>query len=438
VAGGSVDRAASYAGRPGLQLTPAHPVPNLPTLTIIGGGAANCGEFFIDPLNRPGLGNTSPSASRCCSSPSPAIIATAATEALHERAFPAVRSIAMSRSRKRRCLEARRRSQFKQKLQDIEHHSSDNLRDDVITRIRRASAGNTLTVKPDEVIADLMLTTRSPVRGHKKMIWIVGALAWAAPAWPGRARTGTARRSIQRLRWHSARWHGWRLFLTGPIQLWRRRRSRRGAPMKSVASLRDQQQTTCGDTHMHTTHARIEGARERSLARLLAPAVVALLMAGHPQTSSAHTSQPKTFASAGEASEALFQAVRSHDEPGIEAILGAGKEIASTGDDDGDTLERERFCQKYQEMHRLVREPDGTTVVYIGAENWPFPIPLTAHNGRWSLNAQTGRQEIPVPARRRKRGHGPRRRPRAGRGQAAPAAGKSAVPRLLLSESRRW
>jgi Protein of unknown function (DUF2950) len=145
---------------------------------------------------------------------------------------------------------------------------------------------------------------------------------------------------------------------------------------------------------MHTTHTRIEGARRRSLARLLAPAVVALLMASHAQTSSAQTSRPKTFASAGEASEALFQAVRSHDEPTIEAILGAGKEITSTGDDDGDTLERERFCQKYQEMHRLVREPDGTTVVYIGAENWPFPFPLTARDGRWSFNAQTGRQEI--------------------------------------------
>src|SRR5437773_3138376 len=40
----------------GLQLTPNKPEPGLPTLAIINGGSANFYEFFIDPLNRPGLG----------------------------------------------------------------------------------------------------------------------------------------------------------------------------------------------------------------------------------------------------------------------------------------------------------------------------------------------------------------------------------------------
>ena len=40
----------------GLQLTPNHPEPGLPTLAIINGGSANLYEFFLDPLNRPGLG----------------------------------------------------------------------------------------------------------------------------------------------------------------------------------------------------------------------------------------------------------------------------------------------------------------------------------------------------------------------------------------------
>src|SRR2546426_5524879 len=40
----------------GLQLTPNKPGPGLPTLAIINGGSANFYEFFLDPLNRPGLG----------------------------------------------------------------------------------------------------------------------------------------------------------------------------------------------------------------------------------------------------------------------------------------------------------------------------------------------------------------------------------------------
>ena len=39
----------------GLQLTPNVPAPGLPTLAIIHGGSANWYEFFVDPLNRPGL-----------------------------------------------------------------------------------------------------------------------------------------------------------------------------------------------------------------------------------------------------------------------------------------------------------------------------------------------------------------------------------------------
>jgi Protein of unknown function (DUF2950) len=48
--------------------------------------------------------------------------------------------------------------------------------------------------------------------------------------------------------------------------------------------------------------------------------------------------------------------------------------VTSSGDEVNDKLEREQFTQKYQEMHRLVREADGNTILYLGAENWPFPI----------------------------------------------------------------
>jgi hypothetical protein len=104
--------------------------------------------------------------------------------------------------------------------------------------------------------------------------------------------------------------------------------------------------------------------------------------------------QPKTFASPGEASHALFQAVQNDDEQALQAILGAGQEVTSSSDDIEDKLERDGFVQKYQEMHRLVREPDKTTVLYVGAENWPFPIPLVAENGKWHFDSGNGRNEI--------------------------------------------
>ena len=121
---------------------------------------------------------------------------------------------------------------------------------------------------------------------------------------------------------------------------------------------------------------------------------VLLLVAGFAGSSFAQEVQPKTFKSAWEASNALFEAAQKGDEPALEAILGAGKEVTSSSDDVEDQLEREQFSKKYQEMHRLVREADGSTVLYIGAENWPFPLPLVSKNAAWYFDSQTGTQEI--------------------------------------------
>jgi hypothetical protein len=71
-----------------------------------------------------------------------------------------------------------------------------------------------------------------------------------------------------------------------------------------------------------------------------------------------------------------------------------GKKIVSSGDDAEDAQTRANFVQKYQEMHRLVKEPDGTTTLYIGAENWPTPIPLVNKGTAWYFDTEAGKQEI--------------------------------------------
>ena len=146
---------------------------------------------------------------------------------------------------------------------------------------------------------------------------------------------------------------------------------------------------------MHTTNLiNRTSASKPGLNWMAVLAAIALLMVGCSQLSLAQKSRPRTFSSPGEASKALFQAVQNGDEEAVERILGAGKEVTSSSDEVEDKLERERFSQKYEEMHRLVREPDGSTVLYIGAENWPFPIPLVSKNGAWYFDSDTGRQEI--------------------------------------------
>lgn len=129
---------------------------------------------------------------------------------------------------------------------------------------------------------------------------------------------------------------------------------------------------------------------DRARVAALAAGMVALLA----QPGFAEQAPHETFSSAEAASRALYLAARKQDEQAVIAILGADKDLVSVGDEALDKLERERFAQKYREMHRLVSEPDGRTVLYIGAENWPFPVPLAAQNGAWRFDADEGRKEV--------------------------------------------
>jgi len=131
----------------------------------------------------------------------------------------------------------------------------------------------------------------------------------------------------------------------------------------------------------------------RSTARA-ALAACALFAAGSVELCLAGASSQTSFASPGEASRALASAVQKHDERAVREILGGGSELISSDDKDEDALDRERFAQKYQEMHRFVRESGGFTTLYVGAENWPFPVPLVSHHGRWRFESKVGSQEI--------------------------------------------
>ena len=123
-------------------------------------------------------------------------------------------------------------------------------------------------------------------------------------------------------------------------------------------------------------------------------AAVAVLLI-FPTRSVAQQPGQKTFSSPEDASNALFTAVQNDDEKALLDILGPdGKQIVSSGDDTEDAESRANFVQKYLEMHRLVKEPDGTTTLYIGAENWPTPIPLVNKGNLWYFDTEAGKNEI--------------------------------------------
>jgi DUF2950 family protein len=144
---------------------------------------------------------------------------------------------------------------------------------------------------------------------------------------------------------------------------------------------------------MQRTKLRFDIFSWGSLSKL---AGVALLLAGCLAGSSmAQQPGQKTFSSAEEAASAMVAAAQNNDEKAMLEILGPdGKQVVSSGDAAEDAENHANFAKKYQEMHRLVKEPDGTTTLYIGAENWPTPIPLVNKGNVWYFDTAAGKYEI--------------------------------------------
>jgi hypothetical protein len=133
----------------------------------------------------------------------------------------------------------------------------------------------------------------------------------------------------------------------------------------------------------------------KNFARLVVSVLLALSLGCSTAPTFAQQPGQRTFASAEDASHALFDAMQLQDERAPLSILGpAGKEVLSSGDATEDSDARAGFIVKYQEMHRFVTEPDGTVTLVVGAENWPFPIPLVNHHGTWYFDTDAGKDEI--------------------------------------------
>jgi hypothetical protein len=104
----------------------------------------------------------------------------------------------------------------------------------------------------------------------------------------------------------------------------------------------------------------------------------------------------KTFATPGDATLALYNAVKSNDSQTVAAIFGSNSnDILHTGDDVADKNMADNFIRRYEQMHRVVIEPDQTATLYIGAENWPLPISIVKNSsGAWYFDTESGKKEI--------------------------------------------
>jgi hypothetical protein len=91
-----------------------------------------------------------------------------------------------------------------------------------------------------------------------------------------------------------------------------------------------------------------------------------------------------------------MEAAKSGDQNALLAIFGTeSKAIIFSGDAVQDKAAVDKFIVAYGVMHRWRKMPDGKQVLLIGADNFPFPIPLKkGDGGQWFFDTAAGKEEI--------------------------------------------
>jgi len=127
----------------------------------------------------------------------------------------------------------------------------------------------------------------------------------------------------------------------------------------------------------------------RNVRLLAALAAIASLS---PVASLAQAQQ--AFKSPDDAASALVAAVKSGMKQDVLKVLGAeGEDIIDSGDDVADADARAKFLSAYDAKHSLKVDGKRASLI-IGADDFPFPIPLIHNKTGWEFDTAEGRQEI--------------------------------------------
>jgi hypothetical protein len=133
-----------------------------------------------------------------------------------------------------------------------------------------------------------------------------------------------------------------------------------------------------------------------SIKILLSVLLIALASCSKPGEPSAKKTVPTTFATPSEAGAALQAAAQSGDRSALLAIFGPGaEEVLFTGDAAQDTTNLRNFVDSYTRVNRWEKIKAGGEILYIGADNSAFPVPLDQNSsGRWYFDTGAGKDEI--------------------------------------------
>ena len=103
----------------------------------------------------------------------------------------------------------------------------------------------------------------------------------------------------------------------------------------------------------------------------------------------------QAYPSPEDAAAALAAAVKTGTKSTLLKVLGKdAEEIIESGDDVADAEMRQRFLSAYDAKHSIKAEGNKKATLILGADDFPFPIPLVNNRTGWEFDPAAGRIEI--------------------------------------------
>lgn len=133
--------------------------------------------------------------------------------------------------------------------------------------------------------------------------------------------------------------------------------------------------------------------RARSWKRALA----AVLLACLAPSALIAAQNARAFDTPRQAADALIDAASKFDVSALQEIFGTGEDsIFLSGERPLDRQRASGFAAKARERKSVEADPKDAKrmLLVVGAESWPFPVPIVQRGGKWSYDAEAGKQEL--------------------------------------------
>ncbi len=109
---------------------------------------------------------------------------------------------------------------------------------------------------------------------------------------------------------------------------------------------------------------------------------------------STRAADQETFNSPQEAVNVMVTASETHDTNSLYALFGPEGHRLVSPDAVQAAEAYQMFIKRLREKVVLVTNSDSCICLFLGNDNWPFPIPLEKQDGQWLFDTEAGREEI--------------------------------------------